>query len=115
MHPLDTLIWTALTTRQAPLSEGGKLARRMREDVGPFAAAADQSEAAVAALASIIPDGGDISLLEPSPPAPPTGAELAFSAPGIQMAIEAFVKPAARDLPIEPLGDGDAEEMLALA
>ncbi|HYD88539.1 MAG TPA: GNAT family N-acetyltransferase [Vitreimonas sp.] len=115
MHPLDKLIWTALTTRQAHLSEGGALARRFQSDIGPFAAAADASAAAIAELATIVPEGGDISLLEPSPPAPPPGVEVPFSALGVQMITRAFRPGIEKHLPIEPLGDADAEEMLALA
>ncbi|MBC7769052.1 MAG: GNAT family N-acetyltransferase [Phycisphaerales bacterium] len=114
-HPLDKLIWTALTTRQTHLSEGAPLARRFHADIGPFAAAADASEAAVAALAALIPEGGDISLLEPSPPPAPAGVELSFSALGVQMITRAFATGIDKAQPIEPLGDGDAEEMLKLA
>jgi ribosomal protein S18 acetylase RimI-like enzyme len=113
-HPLDKLIWTALTTRQAALAEGGGSARRMRSDVGPFAACADHSDAAVAALAALIPEDGDISLLEPSPPPAPAAIELSFTAPGVQMVARAFAR-GASELPIEPLDEPDAEEMLALA
>lgn len=114
MHPLDTLAWTALTTRQAHLSEGGPLARRFRADIGPFAACADTSEAAIAALAAIIPADGDISLLEPSPPPPPAGVTLAMSALGLQMLWKDF-SAEQRSFAIQPLGDADAAEMLALA
>jgi predicted GNAT family acetyltransferase len=114
-HPLDKLIWTALTTRQAHLSEGDERARRFQTDIGPFAATADLSEAAVASLAAIIPADGDISLLEPSPPTAPTNVEVTFTAPGVQMITRAFARSPDKDLPIEPLGDADADEMLALA
>lgn len=114
-HPLDTLIWTALTTRQAGVSAGGDLARRMREEVGPFAACRDHSDDAVSALAALIPAAGDISLLEPSPPAAPAGVTVAFEAPGVQMIATGFARAPKSELVIEALGDADAEEMLALA
>lgn len=114
MHPLDTLIWTALSTRQAPLAEGGPLALRFRTDIGPFAAAADRSTETIAALAALVPADGDISLLEPTPPAPPPGIELSMSALGLQMNAKAFSADR-RSFSIEALGDGDAKEMLALA
>jgi ribosomal protein S18 acetylase RimI-like enzyme len=114
-HPLDKLIWNALTTRQAHVSEGGEQARRLQTDIGPFAAALDTSQAAVASLVAIIPPDGDISLLEPSPPGAPADVELSFTAPGVQLITHAFTRSAGKDLPIEPLGDTDAEEMLALA
>lgn len=115
MHPLDKLIWTALTTRQAHLSEGDARARRFQTDIGPFAAAFDASNASVASLAALVPEDGDISLLEPAPPQAPAGVEVSFTAPGVQMITRAFARGAGKDLPIEPLGDADADEMLALA
>lgn len=114
MHPLDKLAWTALTTRQAHLSEGGALARRFQSDIGPFAACKDVSDAAVEALADLIPACGDISLLEPAPPAPPPGVALAMSAAGLQMVWKTF-SAEQRGFDIEPLGDSDAAEMLELA
>jgi ribosomal protein S18 acetylase RimI-like enzyme len=114
-HPLDKLIWNALTTRQAHLSEGDARARRFQTEIGPFAAAADASPAAIASLAAIIPDDGDISLLEPAPPAAPAGVDMSFTALGVQMITHAFTGGGRKAFPIEPLGDADAEEMLALA
>lgn len=42
-HPLDYPIWTALTTRQAPLAEGGELARRFPSGIAPFCALKDET------------------------------------------------------------------------
>ena len=114
MHPLDRLAWTALTTRQAHLSEGGALARRFQTDIGPFAGCASASGDAAASLAALIPADGDISLLEPAPPAPPPGVTLAMSALGLQMVWENF-NAERGSFDIKPLGDADAPEMLALA
>lgn len=114
-HPLDKLIWTALTTRQALLSEGDERARRFQTDIAPFAAALDTSAASAASLAALIPGDGDISLLEPSPPDAPAGVEITFTAPGVQMITRGFTRAPKGDLPIEALGDTDAAEMLALA
>jgi ribosomal protein S18 acetylase RimI-like enzyme len=97
------------------LSEGGALARRLQTDIGPFAAAVDRSDAAAGALAGLIPDGGDISLLEPSPPQAPARVEVTFTAPGVQMITRSFASAEGKHSPIEPLGDADADEMLALA
>jgi ribosomal protein S18 acetylase RimI-like enzyme len=115
MHPLDKLVWTALTTRQARLSEGDERARRFQTDIGPFAAALDGSDASVTSLAALIPAYGDISLLEPLPPTAPNNVDVTFAAPGVQMITRAFTRGASKDLPIDPLGDADSAEMLALA
>lgn len=114
MTQLDKLAWTALTTRQAHLAEGGALARRFHADIGPFAACVDHADAAIADLAALIPADGDISLLEPAPPAPPPGVALAMHALGLQMVWTTF-SAETRHFDITPLGDADADEMLALA
>ena len=54
MHALDRPAWSSLTTFHAPLSVGGRLARRYASDVNLFASAVDDSEAAVAALADLV-------------------------------------------------------------
>jgi ribosomal protein S18 acetylase RimI-like enzyme len=113
-HPLDKLIWNALSTRQTAVSVGGPLARRVREDIGPFAAAADESGDAVEALAALARADDDMSLLEPTPPTPPPGIALKLNAAGVQMMARAFTA-GGGDFPIGPLGDGDVDEMIALA
>lgn len=113
-HPLDKVVWNALSTRQARLSTGGALARRILEDIGPFASAADDSDEAIAALAALAHADDDMSLLEPTPPAPPTGITLKLNAAGVQMVARAFTA-GAGDFGIEQLGDGDVGEMIALA
>jgi hypothetical protein len=86
-HPLDNVVWSALTSRQAHVSSGGELARRMHEDIGPFAALRDQSDEAIAALALLTHADDDLSLLQPTPPAPPAGIALKLSAAGVQMVL----------------------------
>lgn len=114
-HPLDHAVWSALTGRQAVLGEGGALARRFRDDIGPFAATANHSAEAIAALAALARADDDMSLLEPSPPAPPHGVELKMSALGVQMTIAAFSADGGKSFAIGALGDSDAADMLALA
>jgi ribosomal protein S18 acetylase RimI-like enzyme len=62
MHPLDHPIWTALTSRQQALAEGGVLARRYPPDIAPFAAMADMSPQSFAALGALM-SGSDIAVL----------------------------------------------------
>jgi ribosomal protein S18 acetylase RimI-like enzyme len=113
-HPLDCPAWNALTSRQAALCVGGELARRFREDIGPFAAARDASPEAVAALAALTHADDDMSLLEVAPPAPPPGVTLKLNALGVQMTTKGFTAGGGNFL-IEPLSDADAPEMIALA
>lgn len=112
-HPLDKPIWSALTGRQARFAAGGELAKRFPPDVSPFIVARDNSAQAVAALAALILGNDDVSLLECAPPEPPRGI-VATTKLCVQMTATGF--PAGdRDHAIAPLGDADAEAMLALA
>jgi len=112
-HPLDKPIWAALASRQAHFAEGGPDALRFPPDVSPFAASRDATRTAVDALAALIPAGGDISLLEVDPPVAPDGVEATQRA-GVQMTLRGLPG-GGRDAPIEPLGEADAADMLALA
>jgi hypothetical protein len=60
---LDHPIWTALTTRQAYLGQGGALARRYHPDVAPFAALASETPAAYEALHQLMLPGEQVALL----------------------------------------------------
>lgn len=113
-HPLDNPIWSALGSRLAGFGEGGAEAKRFVSDVSPFAAAADASPQAVAALGALVPNEGDISLLQATPPAPPPGVTITMSALGLQMMARGMTM-SDKSFAIEPLGDADAAEMLALA
>jgi ribosomal protein S18 acetylase RimI-like enzyme len=113
-HPLDRPIWSALASRQADFDASGVLARRFPPEVSPFAAARDQSPEAVAALAGLIPDDDDISLIEIAPPGPPAGVQ-ATGAILVQMTTRGLNAGAGREAEVIALGEDDAAEMLALA
>lgn len=64
-HPLDRPVWTALTTRQSEFAVGDAArALRYRPEVNLFGAAADRSDAALAALAALVPEGGVLGSVE---------------------------------------------------
>lgn len=113
-HPLDNPIWNALGSRLAAFGEGDETAKRFVSNVSPFAAAADASPAAIAALGALVPDSGDIALLQVNPPQPPPGISVNMSALGVQMIAPAMT-PSADSFAIEPLTDANSAEMLALA
>lgn len=113
-HPLDNPIWNALGSRLAQFGEGDDKARRFVADVSPFAAAADETPQSIAALGALVPDEGDISLLQVAPPQPPPAVTVTMSALGVQMVARAMTK-SDKSFAIEALGDDDAAEMLALA
>jgi predicted GNAT family acetyltransferase len=107
-------VWTALTTRQAAFGVGGDRARRFAPDIGPLAAARDDSPESLAALAELLPEDGTLLLLQADAIIVPTGAVAVTTAPGVQMVAERLV-PAPSDAPIERLTDADGPAMLALA
>jgi ribosomal protein S18 acetylase RimI-like enzyme len=112
-HPLDTPVWSALTTRQAGFDPEGRLARRFPPDVGPLAGVRDGSAEAVAELLSRLPAGDEVSLMEVAPPEAPAGI-VATHAAVLQMIAASMPAPDGGPEPA-PLGDADAAEMLELA
>ena len=115
-HPLDRPVWGALTTRQAALALGGPRAVRIDPAYGLFAAAADSSPGSLAALRALLPEQGEVAMVEADDwPAIP-GAVAQPPADVTQMV-------AGRDLKlVEPdgyeivdLSDFDAADMFALA
>src|SRR5881392_1695995 len=62
MHPLDQPIWSALTSRQQALAEGGARARRFPPAIGPFADLVEMSPRSFAELAAIM-SGSEIAVL----------------------------------------------------
>jgi ribosomal protein S18 acetylase RimI-like enzyme len=113
-HPLDRPVWSALTTAQASFANSDPRAKRYPLDVSPLAAGRDHNSEAVAALAALIPAGDDISMLEPAPPAPPAGITETLRSPCVQM-LAPTLTAGGKSIPVEPLGDTDADAMLALA
>lgn len=115
-HPLDRPVWSMLTGRQAHLAEGDRQAVRIDRGYGPFAAAADRSAAAQAALAALVPAEGELWIVEgDSWPVPPAAREVKRAALA-QMVAEGRppeVRPG--EPAIVALGDADAADMAALA
>lgn len=110
---LDRPAWHALTGRQAPLAVGNRHALRFLPDHGPFAASADTAPENLAALAALAGEG-DIWLVEKEPVPLPPGLTVVRSAECLQM-VASTITPGRDAFEAEPLGDDDAEAMLALA
>lgn len=115
-RPLERAVWSALSTRQAAVSVGDDLARRFDPGISPFAATADNSPGALAALAALIgPDQDSVFLLQADPVRVPEGLEIAMSAKGVLMLQN---RPPAQKRPeaeIVRLRPSDIPEMVALA
>lgn len=113
-HLLHRPIWNALTSSWSPLAQGNEHALRIDPRYGPFAAAADGSAAAQAALAALVPEQGEAWIVESDPLTPPPGTRLVREAMLVQMVAEKIV---GESPPFEPvlLTEEDAAEMRALA
>lgn len=115
-HPLDRPVWGMLTGRQADLAVVTGDAVRIDPAYGPFAAARDAGEAALAALAAAVAaHPGEVWLVEPDEwPAPP-GTRVIRTAPLVQMVADDPAPMTAGDEEAVLLGTADADQMTALA
>ncbi|SBV31372.1 GCN5-related N-acetyltransferase [uncultured Sphingopyxis sp.] len=115
-HPLDRPIWSMLTGRQAHLAEGEGGALRIDRGYGVFGVAADTGAAAQAALAALVPEEGEIWIVEGEPWPVPDGTREVKRAVLAQMVAEG-APPVTRagEPAILALGEADAAEMAALA
>ena len=88
MHPLDNVIWQALTTRQSKFAEGFDQARRFIPEVTSLTAFAEPNSRGYASLASLVDPGGTALLSLASPHQPMPGWDLVLAFPGLQMVWE---------------------------
>ena len=82
--------------------------------MSPFAAARDADTGSLTALGALIPADDAIVLLEAGPIALPPESLVEKQAIGVQM-VAARLAPVQAGTHVQPLGDADAAEMLALA
>ena len=114
-HPLDHVVWSALTTQQRTLAEGGALARRFPSYLAPFSAMRTISTEAMAALAALVPAGERIALftLDEVPDPDP-----ALFSVAIRDQLDQMVWTATAAGPVHAsmvtLGKDDVPEMMAL-
>jgi predicted GNAT family acetyltransferase len=113
-HPLDRPVWSALTSRQAPLALGGARALRFDPDYALFAAAADDSAESAEALAALNVSPNGMGLVGAGDMPLPPGAVVRANAACVQMAA-ASLNGGGKAVAFDPLGEADAVEMLALA
>ena len=115
-HPLDRAVWSSLTSRQGPLANVRAGARRMRPEFGLFAALDDEAPESLAGLAALVAEHGPTALVETAPAPPVPGTRVLQAGPLVQMICETLA-PGGRepDFAVEPLGETEAAEMLALA
>lgn len=114
-HLLDRPVWSALDSLQKPLSEGGDLARRYRRDVNVFAAARDETDEALDALAGVVRPGESVISLQGPEIRPPPSMTIERAELGVQMWLNHALAGAPSSEDVVVLGAGDATEMCALA
>jgi predicted GNAT family acetyltransferase len=117
MHPLDNVVWKALTTRQSEFAESFDQARRFMPEVASIAAFLEPTARGYESLAGLVSTGGTIALALESPYQARPGWSLIAGVPMPQMVHEAVSAPRSgsrSDLEIIELGAADAPEMLEL-
>ena len=110
---LDRPIWSALTTSQKHLAQGGPRALRYPVDMTPFADMADMSPASFAALRDLLSGSQVAALFTPEPVEMPAGFKVVLAETGEQMIGSPADSPL-RDAEIVTLGAGDVPAMVAL-
>ncbi len=118
MHPLDNVIWQALTTRQAAFAEAAGQARRFPLEVTLLAAFEAPNHAGYESLAGLVGSGGTGAVFLNDPYEPRSGWEYVAGAPLLQMICENGVPsraPLSKALDIVELGDHDSPDMVELA
>ena len=115
MHPLERPVWSALTSRQAPISMRRGAAVRFAPDYGIFAALADPSAASLADLSALVAETGDVAIVEAAAAPPAPGTVVVSEALCWQMVMEEPTPGPPPAFEIVVLTEADAPEMLALA
>ena len=121
MHPLDNVIWQALTTRQTQFAEGDGRARRFVREVTLLGALLEDTPESYADFADVVGTGGTGALFLDEPYEPRAGWEFVAEAPLLQMVFEDGNHSAGRAnseteviAKIAELGPQDSPEMIEL-
>lgn len=115
MELLDRPVWSSLASLHAGLALGDALAKRYRPEINRFASARDDGAVALAALARLVLPAQPVFVLQVPEIRIPSGLVASKLAKGVQMVATGRITPEAGPDELIPLGDADAEEMLALA
>ena len=116
-HPLDNIIWQALSTRQQDVARIEGPARKFHDDIGPLAGITGDRAAGLAALEKLA-IGGNIVALFTQAEDPYDGWTIVAQAPLVQMARDKAVALAPvplRDAEVATLRHADSAAMQELA
>lgn len=116
MHPLENIIWQALTTRQAHFAESCDSARRFVREVTSLCAFDQPNDEGYASLARLAGPSGTVALFLDQPYEPRAGWEHIGGAPLLQMVCEndRATRSSIASPKIVELGASDSPEMLEL-
>jgi predicted GNAT family acetyltransferase len=117
MHPLDNIIWKALTTRHAEFAESFNQARRFIPEVSPLAAFCEPTAEGYESLAGLVNKHGTIGLFLEAPYQPHPGWSFLAGAPMPEMVYEGNSVPlssSSSDPEIIELSAADVPDMIAL-
>jgi ribosomal protein S18 acetylase RimI-like enzyme len=117
MHPLDNVIWQALTTRHSRFAESSDQARRFPKEVSPLGAFLQDNDRGYASLAGLVGIGGTVGLFLDQPYESRPGWSYVAGAPLLQMVCDNGVGTTPRLDPapeIIELGTQDSPEMIEL-
>ncbi|HVN21957.1 MAG TPA: GNAT family N-acetyltransferase [Dongiaceae bacterium] len=119
MHPLENVIWQALTTRQTHFAESCATARRFQRDVTSLCAFQQPDDEGYESLARLAGPDGTVAIFLDSAYEPRPGWQYIAGAPLVQMVCENGVHPskgyaAADPSRIAELGGKESSEMLEL-
>ncbi len=121
MHPLDNVIWKALTTRQAEFAESFNQGRRFIPEVSPLGAFREPTREGYESLEGLLGTGGTIGLFLEAPYQPQAGWSFVAGAPMPEMVYEGANTPfsrssssSSRDPEIVELSAADVPDMMEL-
>jgi predicted GNAT family acetyltransferase len=117
MHPLDNVIWQALSTRQAHFAETNGHARRFPRDVSPLSGFDEPTDEGYASLAALVAPGTTVAVFMNHPYEPRPGWDYVAGASLLQMVCANGAHQLGVDTAhpaMVELGTGDSPEMLEL-
>ena len=118
MHPLDNVIWQALTTRQTVFADSLRNARRFQREVTLLAAFEEPNDEGYDSLAELVGSGGTGAVFLNDPYEARPGWDYVAGAPLLQMVREngaASTNSSSKPSEIVELGDKDSPQMIELA
>jgi ribosomal protein S18 acetylase RimI-like enzyme len=118
MHPLDNIIWQALTTRQSEFAECLGSARRFVPEISALGGFAEPTPEDYESLARLVGTGGTIRLFLETPYQPRAGWSLVAGTPMLEMVYEGSGTPPISRIcsnsEIVELGGADSADMMEL-